>query len=621
MKHLHVLAAAGLVALAGCTDQAETPVASPPSIAAPSFSVNVTPVSSGITANDLAQALGGPGVTIQNATYVGSTLAAGTYANGESNVGFSGIVLATGRATDAAGPNNSSVTSSNLGTPGDADVSAALGSPTFDASVLSFEIVPTTDKVYFQYVFASDEYPESVNSGFADGFILKVNGQNCAVIGNPPVPITINTINSGTNSSFYRDNTAGSIDIQADGLTTVLTCEAPVNPGVPNTVKLAIADGVDAFYDSWVFIKAGSFSTTPPDDPSSNTAPVLAPIADQAVNEGSTAGFTASATDPDAGQTLTYSLIGAPAGASIHPATGVFSWTPTDDDPTGTPSDAYTFTVRVTDSGSPSGPPPTDFAAAAAIAAAAGAFDEQQVTITVSNVAPTVTAVTGPSGPIGLSGGGAVAHVSVSFTDPGSGDTHTTSIACGNSTGASAGGDCTYTAAGVYTVTATVTDDDGGSGSGTLQYVVVYDPGAGFVTGGGWITSPAGAYAANPALTGRANFGFNAKYAHGAQVPDGQTQFHFQAAGLNFHSTAYQWLVVAGARAQYKGTGTINGGGSYSFLLTVIDGQVNGGGGVDRFRLKIWNAGGVIYDNQMGGADDAPASMAIGGGSIVIHKN
>lgn len=137
----------------------------------------------------------------------------------------------------------------------------------------------------------------------------------------------------------------------------------------------------------------------------------------------------------------------------------------------------------------------------------------------------------------------------------------------------------------------------------------------------GWITSPAGAYAANPSLTGRANFGFNSKYKQGASVPEGQTQFHFQAAGFNFHSTAYEWLVVAGARAQYKGTGTINGSGSYSFLLTVIDGQRPGGGRVDRFRLKVWGPGGVVYDNQMGDPDDGPASTALGGGSIVIHGN
>ena len=597
MNRLHVLAVAGLTALAGCADQPMTPSArlGP---RAPNLSIAVTPFT---TANNLAQSLGGPGVTIQNVTYSGSTAASATYTGGAGNVGFDGLVLSTGKAAEAAGP-NTGFKSTSLGTPGDADVQAVAGVPTFDAAALSFEIVPASgDSVYFEYVFASDEYPIFVGGGFADGFVLLVNGQNCAVVGNPPQPITINTVNAGSNAALFRGNgPPGTIDIQANGLTTVLTCRAAVTPGVPNTVKLAIADGGDASVDSWVFIKAGSFSTTPPGGPA-NTAPVLAPIANQAVDEGSTLSFTASATDADAGQTITYSLIGAPAGASLNPTTGPFSWTPTDDDPTATPSDAYHFTVRATDSADPA------------------AFAEQPVTVTVSNVAPTITAVAGPAGPIGISGGSASANITVTFTDPGSGDTHVTSIACGNATSASPAGVCTYTAAGVYTVTATVTDDDGGSDSQTFQYVVVFDPGAGFVTGGGWITSPAGAYAANPALTGRANFGFNARYHKGAQVPDGQTQFSFQAAGFNFHSTAYEWLVVAGARAQYKGTGTINGSGSYSFLLSVIDGQQPGGGGVDRFRLKVWGPGGVIYDNQVGDADDAPASTALGGGSIVIH--
>ena len=44
-----------------------------------------------------------------------------------------------------------------------------------------------------------------------------------------------------------------------DGLTTVLTCSAPVNPGVTNHMKLAIADASDSRYDSNVFLRAGSF--------------------------------------------------------------------------------------------------------------------------------------------------------------------------------------------------------------------------------------------------------------------------------------------------------------------------------------------------------------------------
>ena len=79
---------------------------------------------------------------------------------------------------------------------------------------------------------------------------------------------------------------------------------------------------------------------------------------------------------------------------------------------------------------------------------------------------------------------------------------------------------------------------------------------------------------------------------------------------------------MAGARAQFRGEGQINGSGTYGFLLTAIDGQVNGGGGVDRFRIKIWEiaSGAVVYDNQMGQDETGSAATALGGGSIQIHK-
>jgi len=181
----------------------------------------------------------------------------------------------------------------------------------------------------------------------------------------------------------------------------------------------------------------------------------------------------------------------------------------------------------------------------------------------------------------------------------------------------------TFTQAGVYTVTATASKN-GFSGSDSVM-IVVYDPSAGFVTGGGSIASPAGAYRADLTLSGNATFGFVSRYKKGANVPDGQTEFKFHVASFNFNSTSYQWLVVAGARAQYKGTGTVNGTGSYGFLLTAVDGQVNGGGGTDKFRIKIWdmNAGdAVVYDNAFGFSEDIDSAnpQAITGGSIVIHN-
>ncbi|HMI30795.1 MAG TPA: FlgD immunoglobulin-like domain containing protein, partial [Candidatus Limnocylindrales bacterium] len=119
--------------------------------------------------------------------------------------------------------------------------------------------------------------------------------------------------------------------------------------------------------------------------------------------------------------------------------------------------------------------------------------------------------------------------------------------------------------------------------------------------------------------------GFVSKYKKGQTQapPEGETEFQFKAGSLNFHSTSYEWLVISGARAQFKGVGTINDAGGYCFLLTSVDGQVNGGGGKDKFRMKITNklTGVMVYDSQLGAADSSAASTLIDGGSIVIHTN
>jgi hypothetical protein len=172
----------------------------------------------------------------------------------------------------------------------------------------------------------------------------------------------------------------------------------------------------------------------------------------------------------------------------------------------------------------------------------------------------------------------------------------------------------------VYDLCVRGTDAIGNVGAPACTPLVVYDPSAGFVTGGGWIQSPAGAYTADPSLQGKATFGFVSKYSPGASVPSGNTQFQFHAASMEFRSIAYDWLVVSGARAQYKGTGALNGQAGYSFMLTAIDGQQSGGAGVDRFRLKVWGPNGIAYDNQLNAPDSDDPTTAIGGGSIVIHK-
>lgn len=228
-------------------------------------------------------------------------------------------------------------------------------------------------------------------------------------------------------------------------------------------------------------------------------------------------------------------------------------------------------------------------------------------------------------------------QVSASFTDGDTADTHTgtwdwgdggssDAVVIQSAGGGTLTGSHSFSSAGVYEVKLTVTDS-GGKSTEAVRDVVVYDPSAGFVTGGGWFISPPGAYKADADLAGFANFGFVSRYLKGASAPTGKTEFNFQTANLNFHSDSYEWLVVSGARAQYKGTGTINGTGNFRFLLTAVDGDRLGGPSPDRFRIKIWYYDSaqqndiIVYDNQMetslaGGYDEG---SGVSGGSIVIH--
>ncbi len=189
----------------------------------------------------------------------------------------------------------------------------------------------------------------------------------------------------------------------------------------------------------------------------------------------------------------------------------------------------------------------------------------------------------------------------------------------------SVAGTYTFTTTGVYAVRMNVRDASGAAGTadavdGVNALVVIYDPNGGYVTGGGWLDSPPGAYAADPALTGKVNFGFVSKYFKNATNPKGETEFDFRLANFKFNALNFDYLVISGARAQYKGMGKVNGDGGYGFILTVIDGEASGGGGVDKFRIKIWNksTGAIVYDNQMGAPDNADPVIPVGSGSSIV---
>ena len=246
----------------------------------------------GVTAQTLADSLAGSGVSVSpGATFTGAANAAGslgayTATDGnekvvdEAIVGFSeGVVLSTGWVKGEQnrdifcinkgleGPNECAGGSGDNGKAGDSALDTLTGGQTKDAAVLEFSFVPATTTATLQYVFSSEDYLEGVGAGFADALGIYVNGANCATVGNPAGRVSVDSVNTTTNSGLYRDNPSKdgggtpTLDAEPDGLTTVLTCSSSVTAGQSNTMKLAIADLGDGAIDSNAFFKKGSLTS------------------------------------------------------------------------------------------------------------------------------------------------------------------------------------------------------------------------------------------------------------------------------------------------------------------------------------------------------------------------
>ena len=237
-------------------------------------------VTTGQTPQQLVQTILGSGITASNVVFTGSTNAAGVFScAGGCNLGMgNGIILSTGNASGVGG-SGSTFVSTNLGQPGSALLNPIATGQTFDAVTLQFDFCVNTDNISFQYVFASEEYNEYVNTGFNDVFAFFLSGpcfpeQNIALIPGTSTPVAINNVNNGNsggvssgpcnNCAYYVDNVNGT-SVVYDGMTTVLTASASgLIPAETYTIKLVIADVGDGIFDSGVFIKANSFSSLGP---------------------------------------------------------------------------------------------------------------------------------------------------------------------------------------------------------------------------------------------------------------------------------------------------------------------------------------------------------------------
>jgi len=160
---------------------------------------------------------------------------------------------------------------------------------------------------------------------------------------------------------------------------------------------------------------------------------------------------------------------------------------------------------------------------------------------------------------------------------------------------------------GVYAVNVTATDVAGNQSSSDKLYLAVYNPSAGYVTGGGWII-PDDATRIGVSSGAKVTFGFNVKYLSGSSTPDGSFAASDKQDGLEFKSTSMEWLTVSGATADFQGQATVNGSGSYTFRAHVVDGAPN------QFAIRIWGSNNS-FDNP-----SYRISNSLSGGSIIIHQ-
>jgi len=237
-------------------------------------------------ANALANALGGPGVTISGATLTGDATQQGTFTGGASaGIGIAnGVILTSGNATFAPGPNNDDAKTGVTNTGSDPSLVGLTtgGTGTIrDANVLQFNFTTTTGNLFFKYVFGSDEYNEFVDSTFNDVFGFFVDGTNIAIVPNTTsTPVAINNVNCGNpfnaaggiNCALFNNNDPSDggpfFNVQYDGFTDVFTASITgLSTTASHTIKLAVGDVSDTNFDSAVFLQASSFIAQQPEPP------------------------------------------------------------------------------------------------------------------------------------------------------------------------------------------------------------------------------------------------------------------------------------------------------------------------------------------------------------------
>ena len=234
-----------------------------------------------------------PCVTPSNETAKGDTFTAGKNSYGSFDKDTStfpfakGIVLSTWSATNAIGPySTGNQGGGNASWSGDTDLNNALNITTsVNTTSLEFDFIPLTNFISFNYIFASNEYQYYYPCEYSDAFAFLIKEvtsgasyKNLAVIPGSITPVSSENIRplindytdsvSGVlhkgcqpvNEKYFNGFNTAASPINYSGQTVIMNAQTNVIPNKKYHIKLVIADDRNEYFDSAVFLEAGSFS-------------------------------------------------------------------------------------------------------------------------------------------------------------------------------------------------------------------------------------------------------------------------------------------------------------------------------------------------------------------------
>jgi hypothetical protein len=213
-------------------------------------------INDSVSAQQLVNTIVGNGINVSNATLNCEPGAVATYTSSFAGVFEKGILLTSGRAVLAKGPNNNKRAGYSNGRAGDVQLDTVFNLKTYDGCALEFDFVPACDSLKIHYVYGSEEYPDYIDKNFSDIAAFFISGPG--ITGNKN--IAINLKNSSTN--YFIDNTNGTA-IQYNGYTKPLIATRGIIPSSTYHLKIVIADVADGSFDSGVFLESGSLSCSP----------------------------------------------------------------------------------------------------------------------------------------------------------------------------------------------------------------------------------------------------------------------------------------------------------------------------------------------------------------------